>query len=293
MMQWLILSLAFLFASSANADSRDGPAMVRIPPGIVATGSAEGNEDERPPRRFETTRAFEIGVTEVTRGAFAAFIAETGYRPALGCNRYVDGRLTFAAEADWRNPGFPQTDDHPVVCVSWTDAQAYIAWLNARTGKRFRLPSEGEWLLAAGAVDRAEPLCTAANGLDLAAMDGNLAGELKVGNADIYPSRAMMVLPCNDGGAFTLPVARLAANEHGLVDMLGNVWEWMEDCHSQSLAPLPGDGTPHRAFGCEAHTIRGGGWNTGLAFLRRDNRSQMKTETKNWSIGFRLARDGE
>lgn len=290
-MRALILTAAIMLANPAAASVE--PPMIRIPAGGVDTGSADGEADERPPRRFEIARGFEIARMEVTRGAFAAFITATGYEPAKGCSRYVEGKLTFIADADWRAPGFAQTDDHPVVCVSWTDAQAYIAWLNARSGKRFRLPSEAEWVLAAGEIDRAQDVCAIANGLDLAAMGGDINGKLMVGSEALYPSRSFMVLPCDDGGRFTLPVGTLGANAGGLFDMLGNVWEWMEDCHSDSLAALPADGTAHRAFGCELHTIRGGAWNTGLAFLRRDNRSQMKTETKNWSIGFRLARDAE
>lgn len=283
---------AVLALTCANATAAvEQPTMVRIAPGIVETGADQGEPDERPRRRFAIDRAFMLSTHEVTRGAFAAFVADAGYVPAKGCNRYVDGRLTFAPEADWRDPGFTQTDRDPVVCVAWTDAQAYIAWINARTGERYRLPSEVEWVAAAGAIDRPRDLCAIANALDLAAMNGDANGKLTVGSEALYPSRAAMVLDCDDGGRFTLPVGSLAANDRGLSDMLGNVWEWMEDCHSESLADLPGDGTPHRAFGCETHTIRGGAWNTGLAFLRRDNRSAMKTETKNWSIGFRLARD--
>lgn len=284
-----ILAAFFLFAEPAAAMSE--PRMVRISPGVVETGASQGEDDERPQRQFKLTHAFEIGRTEVTRGEFAAFVNETGYTPAQGCNRYVDGKLTFASEGNWRDPGFPQTDEHPAVCIGWTDALAYIAWLNARTGKRYRLPSEAEWLLAAGDVDLSEPICSAANGLDRSAMGDDPNGKLTVGSEALYPSRAMMVLPCDDGGRFTLPVGSLRPNESGLLDMLGNVWEWMEDCHGNSLADLPENGAPSRTFGCEMHTIRGGGWNTGAAFLRRDNRSQMKTETKNWSIGFRLARD--
>jgi formylglycine-generating enzyme required for sulfatase activity len=115
-----------------------GPQMIVVPllPDGFMMGSpeGEGDDDERPQHKVWMRKAFAIGISPVTRGEFATFIGETNYKIDASSNR------------SWRNPGFDQEDDHPVVMVSWHDAQAYVAWLRERSGgKAYRLLSEAEW----------------------------------------------------------------------------------------------------------------------------------------------------
>ncbi len=159
---WL-LGAGMLFASSVMAagtlqDCRDCSRMVLIRGGSFTMGSPE-NEPERlksegPPRAV-TVSAFAIGETEVTRGQYAVFVKETRRQPpAHGCftrGYSIVEDNAMDPQASWRNPGFQQTDRHPVTCVSWQDAKDYTLWLSHKTGRSYRLPSEAEWEYAARA----------------------------------------------------------------------------------------------------------------------------------------------
>jgi formylglycine-generating enzyme required for sulfatase activity len=171
-----------------------------------------------------------FGKYEVTRAQFAAFVAESQYRPAASCWVWVGGWLTKLhemwqpdAKANWANPGFQQGDDHPVVCVSWEDAVAYTRWLSQKTGKRYRLPSQAEWRDAAMMSRVQLALPWTAESLARACGFGNVyeaAGEsgLSHGLGEAYP--------CNDGFVQTAPVGKFPANAFGIHDLWGNVEEF-------------------------------------------------------------------
>src|SRR5262245_32321610 len=103
---------------------------------------------EVPRHEVKIGAALAVGRFEVTRAQFEAFVKDSGYAAfdKKGCNVLRHDDLTWVDDAarDWRDPGFNQGDDHPVVCVSWDDARAYVAWLAKKTGKPYRLISEAE-----------------------------------------------------------------------------------------------------------------------------------------------------
>jgi formylglycine-generating enzyme required for sulfatase activity len=128
-------------------DCPDCPEMVVVPAGGFTMGPPP-DEEVATVREDQTqvniAGAFAVGRFAVTRGEFAAFVAATGHNTEGGCYRF-DGTASWReADRSWRSPGFTQTDRHPVVCVSWNDAQAYLAWLSSSTGRRYRLLSETE-----------------------------------------------------------------------------------------------------------------------------------------------------
>ena len=234
---------------SATADTRqqdlevfrdcpDCPELVVIPAGTFRMGSPAseaGRYDREGPRHEVTLRSrFALGRYEVTRGEYAAFVSATGWRSSRGCYMW-DGSWNLDDEASWRAPGFAQGDGHPVVCVSWTDAQAYVRWLSEETGKGYRLPSEAEWEYAArgGTTtsrywgDGSSAQCAHANGADASAKRVHSG----------WP-----VASCDDGVVHTASVGSYDANAFGLFDVLGNVWEWTEDCWHGTYAGAPGDG---------------------------------------------------
>ena len=224
---------------------RDCPAcpdMVVVPAGSFTMGApaADGFDDEHPTLDVRIPEPFAIGAAEVTRGAFARFVDATGY--------VQDDSPEGMGGCEWRDPGFRQTPDHPVVCVNWSDARAYAAWLSKETGLPYRLPSEAEWEYAAKAGTRTRnpwdgeaEQCRHANGAD-----ASTDFESKVA--------------CNDGHAHTAPVGSYEPNGYGLADVLGNVWEWTQDCWNGSFAGVPADGRAGERGDCGRRLQRGGSW---------------------------------
>ena len=154
------------------------PEMVVLPSGAFRMGSTEGQPDERPVHEVRIP-GFALGRFEVTLSQYEAFVVATNYR-GPGCS-VVEGNasLVWSTEASWRRPGFAQEDRHPVVCVSWDDAQAYVQWLATETGERYRLPTEAEWEYGARSNVRSgrywdtrlDTQCDHANGGDRALVD--------------------------------------------------------------------------------------------------------------------------
>jgi formylglycine-generating enzyme required for sulfatase activity len=225
---------------------------------------------------------------------FGQFVAETQYKTdaerGKGCyvlNAKGDGSVQ-RSDANWNNPGFTQTPDHPVVCVSHNDAQQYARWLSLRTSSEYRLPTEAEWEYAArgGTTttrfwgDGADSACLYANGLD------------KSFKAR-YPDSPWTQAACDDGAVFTAPAGSYRRNPFGLSDMLGNAWEWVEDCWhgSYEKAPAGGSAWLQTSGGdCARRVLRGGGWLNRPRYLRSANRVRSPADGAGDLVGIRLAR---
>ncbi len=176
-----------------------------------------------------------------------------------------------------------------MVCVNWNGAKKYVAWLKEQTGQPYRLPSEAEWEYAARAgadwarywgndpdVDQA---CRYANVLDLSA-----AEKLNWIKSPDY------IFICRDSYVYTAPAGRFTANEFKLKDMLGNAWEWTEDCWNDSYEGSPSDGSAWRLGDCDRGVLRGGSWRDAPWLVRSANRRQYNRGVEGNSTGFRLAR---
>jgi formylglycine-generating enzyme required for sulfatase activity len=158
-------------------------------------------------------------------------------------------------------------DDRPVENVSWDDAQTFVARLSERTGRRYRLPSEAEWEYAARA------------GSTTAYPFGSDASRLGT----------FAWFTANSGGT-TQPVGRLQPNAFGLYDMLGNVWEWTEDCWNGSYAGAPTDGRAWTAGECGRRVLRGGSWSGNPRNVRAAYRYGFTSALRFSDYGFRVAR---
>lgn len=263
------------------------PEMVVVPAGSFLMGSPESEPGRHPdegPQHQVSVRAFAIGRSHVTRGQFGAFVRTTNHQTSGGC--YVtptnrDPPWELNPRRNWQSPGFAQTDQHPAVCISWDDAQAYVRWLSQRTGRAYRLPSEAEYEYAARAGttaarfwgDAPERACAYANVADLTAAQAlNLART---------PHHIHL---CRDGYVYTAPVARFRANRFGLHDMLGNAWQWVEDCHHDNYVGAPGDGSVWTAGPCEGRVARGGSW--------RYPPRNVRAGSRLWDSGFRYSISG-
>lgn len=295
-MRTLYLLLASCVAVlSADAeefqDCDSCPSMVTVPAGSATIGAepyeANRKRGDLPARRVEIGYPLAVGKTEVTRAQYRAFIDDSGYEMATdGCNTWGINRILGYVKAhSWHSPGFPQNEQHPVVCVSHTDATTYAQWLAAKTGKPYRLLSSTEWEYAARAGTRGPWFW----GTDNASACGyaNIGDQNFRRNFDYAP-----VFNCDDGYVHTAPVASYEPNPWGLHDMLGNAWEWTDDClHRENWSAVPTDGRPwldEDGGECERRTPRGGGWVSGTDWVRAAAQSADGAAYHSQLLGFRV-----
>jgi len=239
------------------------------------------------------SQSFLMSKYEITVRQFRIFAQASGYqtdaeRNGLGCNGLdlKTGQVTRSPNCIWTSPGFEQADDHPVVCVSWHDADEFCRWLSVTTGRKCRLPTEAEWeyCCRAGSVG----LFATGDSLD------SLQSSVNCGDqslAQVY-SGASAVAPWQDKFAFTAPVGTFSANAFGLHDMHGNVGEWCSDWfdpkyyeHSAAVDP---EG-PTRAT--EWHVVRGGSWYNTPSSCRSSGRHDGIETAASTTNGFRIVVD--
>lgn len=246
----------------------------------------------------DITKPFYIGIHEVTVGDFKKFVTATGYKTEAE----TDGKGGWGIDSNtmeyvrskqftWKNPGFTQEDSHPVVNVSWNDAQKYIQWLNTvdsspkrlATGARYALPTEAQWEYAArgNEYDGSYPL--GEDPEDLVKI-GN------VGNA-VYsndPLAEYMMIRSNDGYEYTAPVGQFLPNGFGLYDMIGNVMEWCSDWYRQKYYDYSPEYDPLGPELGKEKVVRGGSWYSHHAFCRAAFRGMLKPNERFDYVGFRV-----
>ncbi|MEM9533143.1 MAG: bifunctional serine/threonine-protein kinase/formylglycine-generating enzyme family protein [Pseudomonadota bacterium] len=249
----------------------EGPLMVPLPGGAVrlADGAAAA-----------TLAPFALAKTEITVGQFETFVAATGHQSpepgAGGCNYWLYN-WRQRADRGWQSPGFNQSSDHPVVCVSYADARAYVDWLSEASGARYRLPTEAEWSFASqrdGVFwSSSRDACDVANVSDIDRADRH---NLVVSTENVFA--------CRDGRATTAPVATYQPSGDGFYDLLGNAAEWTADCWSETPG---GDASGD----CEAAPVRGGSWFERPAEMNRESRLKLRREDRFSHVGFRVLRE--
>jgi formylglycine-generating enzyme len=261
------------------------PAVTVLPAGRFKQGTPNADRPpsiETPQHWVSIRRPFGMSTNAVTVDEYAQFIEATG-RNMQGCETY-DGTWKNRPEKDWAEPGFIQSGRHPVTCVSWTDAQSYATWLSAKTGHRYRLPSASEWEYAARAGGEAvQPW--GANGSSACA-NANVADRSA---AHRYPG--WQVFACDDGYIYTSPVGSFVPNSFGLNDMLGNVFQWTEDCWHADYAGAPVDGSARTDGDCTSRELRGGSWFSSPDYVRANYRNHFAADYRTSSVGIRLVRE--
>jgi formylglycine-generating enzyme required for sulfatase activity/class 3 adenylate cyclase len=274
------------------SDCGSCPEMVVVPAGEFVMGSnkddieagvAVGNEG--PQRRVAINRHLAVSRFEVTRDQFEAFVSASGHKIGDKCWTLEGNEPEERAGRSFRNPGYAQTGTHPAVCVSWGDTKAYVEWLSKTSGKLYRLLSEPEWeyIARAGTTARYHfgndeaDLCKFANGADQSARSARLPASWDY-------------LRCTDGHIYTAVVGSFKANDFGVFDALGNVWEWVEDCYAEDLSTTPADGSARSTGDCRSRAVRGGSWSGTARTLRAAIRSKATAEDRYDDVGFRVAR---
>jgi formylglycine-generating enzyme len=277
-------------------DCDDCPEMVVIPAGQFVMGGSPGEDEgenlpkefqyENKPQHLVDVKQFAAGKFSVTRAQYEVFVSATG-RKSDGCYVWTGSKWEIDLAKDWRNPDYAQDERHPVACISWDDASAYVQWLSKKTGKSYRLLSEAEWEYAARAGtltyrywgDDGNMSCAYANGADQTA------------KAQVPGASSWAVATCNDGYAYTSPVGSFQPNRFGLYDMLGNVAQWTQDCVNQNYKDAPSSGSAWISGDCSKRVLRGGSWRYSPMFLRSAIRVWTVTAEKMSDTGFRVAVD--
>jgi formylglycine-generating enzyme len=251
--------------------------------------TADSLKDEYPHHRVRITKPFYLGTYHVTRGQFRQFVVATAYKTDAekagghGWNPTTK-KYDFNEKYSWQNVGFEQTDEHPVVNVSWNDAVAFCKWLSKKEGKTYRLPTEAEWEYAcrAGTTTR----YYSGDDPETLAKVGNVAdASYKANFADWK-----YCIKSNDGYVFTSPVGKFKPNAFGLYDMHGNAWQWCADRYSaEYYSNSPVDDPMGPDSGAE-RVFRGSSWNDWPDYIRSANRFRSTPGDRNYLTGFRVAR---
>lgn len=257
------------------------PLMRVLPPGTVLQGSL-ADPSEGPAHRVTIAAPIAFAPKEITIGEFEEFADETELK-TQGCNVH-DGEWRWRGDVNWETLDDGRTTMHPVGCVSWDDAVAYAAWLSQKTGQTYRLPSASEWEYAASAG--ASPATPLASDLGSACRQANIADQAA---AQKYPGWS--VLECNDHYVQSAPVGSFAPNAFGLHDMIGNMFEWVQDCWSASYEGAPTNGSARLDGDCASRELRGGSWFTSPAYLRASYRNRFAHDYRSSSVGFRVIRE--
>lgn len=277
---------------------------------------------EAPAFPVKLTKPFSLGASEVTVGQFRKFVEATSYQTDAD---KAGGAFVFTPQAEepldrfqrvagtnWQNPGFEQTENHSVTCVSWNDAQAYCCWLSEQEGATYRLPTEAEWEYACRAGTRSSYWCgekpddlyRVANVADSslsAVFPEDVIRQRTVGTDDKFA----------DGYVYTAPVASFPANAWGLHDMHGNVWEWCSDKYSDRhyqdmlaqarqqgsrthpkpiVDPTGPEDTPKHRHG-DWRTVRGGSWYVAPLQCRSSVRAFAEANDAFSYLGFRVVKE--
>jgi formylglycine-generating enzyme required for sulfatase activity len=278
-----------------------GMQLARIPAGTFLMGAVKGDEhahrDELPRHAVQITRPFYLGTCEVTVGQFRRFAEDAGYKTAAESepsSGFDAESRTFQYDRrgfDWRNVGWEQSDDHPVLNVCWSDAVAFCAWLSRQESRTYRLPTEAEWEFAcrAGTEERF------IDGPDLDALQeiANVQDRAlsqlqpRFSNAD-STSYFEKPVPWDDGYPFSAPVGSFRPNQFGLFDMLGNAAEWCQDWYDAEAYRDSLTVDPAGPAEGEGRVVRGGAFLHQPRHVRTSQRISGRPSYHNYVIGFRV-----
>lgn len=248
-------------------DCPDCPEMVLVPAGSFTMGSPASEERwsgydgrEEPQRTVTFAKPFAVAKFEVTFQEREACVAGGGCQSnkSPGDQSWGKGR-------------------RPVINVSWDDAKQYVAWLSRKSGKSYRLLTEAEWEYAA----RAGTTTPFPTGRTITTAQANFNGDHTYGGSARGQNRQR-----------TVEVGSFAANQFGLHDMHGNVWEWVEDCWHAYYSGAPSDGSAWTTACTDGsrRVVRGGSWGNNPEYLRSAVRSWYSAGDRDYYLGFRLGR---
>jgi len=277
-----------------------GMRLVFVPAGKFMMGSPDGSnggfaEDGRKEDEYrhpvEISQPLYLGVCEVSRGQFARFVDEVHFQTDAekpdgtgggGFDLKNKEMVPFDRKYTWRHPGFDQTDEHPVVNVSWNDAKEFCRWLSKLENRKYRLPTEAEW----------EYACRAGTQTCFSSGNGDIDLE-KTGNVadtsfkNLFPD--CVALDSSDGYPFTAPSGKFQANGFELFDMHGNVSEWCEDRYDKDYYKTGPERDPPGPSGeGNSRVFRGGSFLNAPRDCRCARRFSLESNLAQCYLGFRV-----
>lgn len=273
-------------------DCDECPSMIRLPSGTYTMGdlSDTGRENERPATEVTIEKSFAISKYVITVGDFRRFVNETHYKTeaevSKGCwNVREDSSIGWVLTDFWDNTRMNQADTHPVVCVSINDALAYTRWLSNKSSAHYRLPTEVEWEYAARAGTQTKYIFGDA--------PGNVCKYVNWSddNMTLLWGGGEELMICNDNFLYTSPVGSFSANNFGLYDMYGNVWEWVVDCYEPNLSRSITQKSKVQKEECAKHPLRGASYTASLKGTTTTYRINGKPDIRTADYGFRIVRE--
>lgn len=283
--RWTVACLAILCILSGAVRSRAQESPAASPPPKVEATREQPFVNSLGMKFVPVPGTPVLFATWETRvGDFDAFVKETGYDATTGVLSLGTNRWKARGDT-WKEPGFPQTDRHPVCGVSWADANAFCEWLSKKEGRTYRLPEDLEWSAAIGIAGEVGATARERSGkipnqypwgTDLPPNVNNLpAGNYPGAEASEtnWPPGFRIIPDFRDPFARTAPVGSFAPTKDGLYDLGGNVWEWCVDPYEP---------------GKEFRVVRGASWVDNLPdILLSSYRHYGRPEMRNTSVGFR------
>ena len=267
---------------------------IRIPAGEFVAGSpisAKERFTNETQHLVGITKPFWLGATHVTVGQFETFAKASGYRTAAETQGWSYGawnepekKWNKLAGGFWKNPGFPQGLDHPVVCITWHDATAFCDWLSAKEGRKYRLPTEAEWEYGCRAGQpTAYPW---GDNPDDGKGRANCSDQTAAGQFTLFPA-----FNWSDGYVYTSPVATFRPNAWGLYDMIGNALQWCGDWFGEyPSGPVE---NPQGSSEGKERVLRGGSFIYGPRHCRCAFRGRNSPDFQNFYVGFRVLLESE
>jgi formylglycine-generating enzyme required for sulfatase activity len=260
--------------------------LVLVKAGEFNMGSNNGEENEKPVHKVKISQPYYIGKYDVTVAEFRAFADAAKFQTVAEKQNkgwtVKDGTWQEVSGVNWRNPGFKQEDNYPVVVVTWYNAQAFCKWATETTGRRVRLPTEAEWEYAArGPKSLKYPW-------------GDKWADILANVADASLRREGFNMQWgeieeDDGYPFTSPCgAYKNASWCGVYDMAGNVWQWCQDCYDDKYYGESPAVDPQGPANGDVRVRRGGSWVSEPGYCRSAHRHSLHPGFGDASIGFRV-----
>lgn len=254
----LLLILSFFITNISIGQNAKAPEMVLVKGGTFKMGSNDGYDDEKPIHTVTLTD-FYISKHEITVAQYRKFCNATGHKFPGKPKKDWYNEHESVREWTWR-------DNHPIVNVTWYDADEYCKWLSEETGENYSLPTEAQW--------------------EFAAKGGTKSNNYKYAGSNNINEVAWYDETTYERG--TRPVGQLKPNELGIYDMSGNAFEWCNDYYGKYTSKSKKN--PTGAKKGEYKTVRGGGWYYVGEFCRVAQRDCPKPTLRKFNYGFRVVK---